>query len=74
MQGNWGSNGTSGATKMEIAISTNAIRCLAIRASKQPTDRQSNQVNLQTFKPKCEHCVSPAACEFNGRCQKGLER
>lgn len=23
---------------------------------------------------KCTHCVSPAACEFNGRCQKGLQK
>jgi len=56
---------------------------MAIRASKQPTDRQSNQVDYITLermgllKPvdqKCTHCVSPAACEFNGRCQKGFER
>lgn len=23
---------------------------------------------------ECKHCVSPAACEFNDRCQKGLKR
>lgn len=22
----------------------------------------------------CEHCISPASCEFNDRCQKGLQR
>lgn len=56
---------------------------MAIRASKQSTDRQNYQVDYVTLErlgllkqteQKCTHCVSPAACEFNGRCQKGFER
>lgn len=83
MQGNWGSNGTSGVTTMETAISTDAFRRMEIGASKQSTDRQNNQVDYITLermgllKPtdqKCTHCVSPAACEYNGRCQKGFQR
>lgn len=23
---------------------------------------------------ECHHCISPPACEFNDRCQKGLKR
>ena len=56
---------------------------MAIRASKQPTDRKNHQVDyitlermglLKQTKQKRTHCVSPAACEFNGRCQKGFKR
>jgi hypothetical protein len=56
---------------------------MAIRASKQSTDRKDHQVDyitlermglLKQTEQKCTHCVSPAACEFNGRCQKGFDR
>lgn len=29
-----------------------------------------NQPKLD--QPNCIHCISPASCEFNDRCQKGL--
>ena len=31
------------------------------------------EVNSET-ELECKHCVSPAACEFNDRCQRGLKR
>lgn len=31
------------------------------------------EVNSET-EFECKHCVSPAACEFNDRCQRGLKR
>jgi len=32
------------------------------------------EVNSTQSGIKCNRCVSPTACEFNDRCQKGLER
>lgn len=32
------------------------------------------EVNSTQSGIKCNRCVSPPACEFNDRCQKGLER
>lgn len=83
MQRYRGSNGTSGVIEMETIVSTDAIRRMEVGASKQSTDGQDHQVDYITLErmgllkqtdQKCTHCVSPAACEFNGRCQKGFKR
>ena len=29
---------------------------------------------LEPVEKKCNHCVSPPYCEFNGRCQKKLDQ
>ena len=32
------------------------------------------EVNSTQVNKACTHCISPPACEFNDRCQKGLDR
>ena len=32
------------------------------------------EVNTATADVACYHCISPASCEFNDKCQKGLAR